>query len=698
MSRYQCGSNLKLRSLTLLLLPFIFLFNYHVSAIYADENKQKIYYVSTSGDDSNPGTLSSPWRTIQKAADTLKPGETVFVRGGVYSEFVSIKSSGSKESGMIQFENYMGEVPVIDGTNLQLESSNPALVLLSNAHFVKIKGFEIRNLGTSDHSVFPAGIRIYNGGSNIQLVGNNVHHIRNTSNRGNAHGIHVLGNTATPITNLIIDNNQVHHLTLGKSESLTLSGNIDGFEITNNKVYENNNIGIELAGFYGACSEPCVDQTRNGLVSGNTVYHIDSSNNQAYGTGVHAAAGIYADGAANIIIERNHSYQNDFGIELASEKQGKYTSHITVRNNYIHHNYGSGITLGGASSSNGGAVGNVIINNTFIENDSLKRGDGDITLQWNNQNNQFLNNIIYSNSQKLLVNKINSSGSGNKMDFNVMYSLNGTKGSVWKWNGVKYTAWGTYKNETGNDMNSLYGDPHWVDKGSGNIRLKPGSIAIDKGKAYSGLEGAYDYYGAPRKIGKTVDAGASEYVFTPMNNSKKPYVIDGNEKDWSKIPVLSKGTGNIKSLKATQDEHFLSVLVQGQNLEGKNQLFLNTDNSLKTGYTNSYWSSSGADYMLENGILYVYSGEGENDWNWSEIRNYVKAPNYVLTKTTMEMSIPLTDLNVNQHVLIKIGYIRSDLIKDKLPVSGGLINVVNTNNLADKMKIFQAILLESWKN
>lgn len=32
------------------------------------------YYVSTTGNDENPGTLTSPWRTIQKAVTTVTPG------------------------------------------------------------------------------------------------------------------------------------------------------------------------------------------------------------------------------------------------------------------------------------------------------------------------------------------------------------------------------------------------------------------------------------------------------------------------------------------------------------------------------------------------------------------------------------------------------------------------------------------------
>lgn len=39
------------------------------------------FYVSENGNDSNDGTIDAPWKTIQKAADTLNNGETVYVRG-----------------------------------------------------------------------------------------------------------------------------------------------------------------------------------------------------------------------------------------------------------------------------------------------------------------------------------------------------------------------------------------------------------------------------------------------------------------------------------------------------------------------------------------------------------------------------------------------------------------------------------------
>lgn len=53
------------------------------------------YYVAKSGSDSNPGTANSPWLTIQKAADTMQAGDTVFVSEGTYSERVVSRAHGS---------------------------------------------------------------------------------------------------------------------------------------------------------------------------------------------------------------------------------------------------------------------------------------------------------------------------------------------------------------------------------------------------------------------------------------------------------------------------------------------------------------------------------------------------------------------------------------------------------------------------
>ena len=75
------------------------------------------YYVSTGGSDSNAGSLSKPFRSIQRAANLAQPGDTVFVRGGTYRETVRPMRSGSGSSP-IQFKAYNGEKVTVSGANV----------------------------------------------------------------------------------------------------------------------------------------------------------------------------------------------------------------------------------------------------------------------------------------------------------------------------------------------------------------------------------------------------------------------------------------------------------------------------------------------------------------------------------------------------------------------------------------------------
>ena len=79
------------------------------------------YYVSPQGNDSNPGTETRPWLTIAKAADTLRAGDTVFIRDGTYAPQAPItpKNSGTPDKP-ITYCAYPGEVVTIDGQNVPL--------------------------------------------------------------------------------------------------------------------------------------------------------------------------------------------------------------------------------------------------------------------------------------------------------------------------------------------------------------------------------------------------------------------------------------------------------------------------------------------------------------------------------------------------------------------------------------------------
>ncbi|WP_372629178.1 hypothetical protein [Cohnella sp.] len=691
-----------------LLLVMMILFSYAVPrTAYSNNSSGAVYYVSTEGDDVNPGTIEAPWRTIQKAVDSLLPGDTVLVRGGIYEEFVTIRSSGSADAGYITFQAYPGEKPVIEGRNLTIASGKSSLISIRSANYIVVQGFEIRGLTSASSSEYPAGVKIQGGGSNIHILNNDIHHIENRSSRGNAHGLVVYGDSVIPITDIKISGNEIHHLINGSSESLTVVGNVQNFSVDHNLVHDNNNIGIDIAGYYNTCPSSCQDQARNGVVAYNTVYNIDSSTNPAYGSGSRSAGGIYVDGGTNIIVENNEVYNSNFGVELASEQNGQATSNIILRNNYLHHNHGAGLIMGGSGTSNGGASNNLIVNNTLYLNDGLNQGYGEVTLQNYNFNNIFANNIFYTFPQKSFIRKSGTNGGGNVIDNNLYYRTDELNSVSWRYDGVSYKTWDDFKWATGFDQNSIFADPAFVDIGNHNFRLSEHSLAIDKGSLQYSGNMSLDYYSQPRITGGSIDIGAAEFgamvipevptepiptkptpteepqpTDPPINTgnpSTEPPVspsgilIDGVSEDWGQVPELSTGSSNARSMKAFIQNNWLYVLVTGNLLNEKGQLFISLGTGEKA-FDAPYWIGNPSEYLIENDTLYKYSGTGGRDWNWSKIVSYRSLKQHAANATVVEYAIPLTDLGGVKDT-VKIGFAWKDSAADKLPVNNSMASV-----------------------
>jgi hypothetical protein len=72
------------------------------------------YVDATRGKDEQDGSKARPWRTINHALKQLKPGQTLYLRGGVYYENVYCALAGKKDAP-ITLRSYPGELAIIDG-------------------------------------------------------------------------------------------------------------------------------------------------------------------------------------------------------------------------------------------------------------------------------------------------------------------------------------------------------------------------------------------------------------------------------------------------------------------------------------------------------------------------------------------------------------------------------------------------------
>lgn len=460
------------------------------------------YYVSPDGNDSNPGTESQPWKTIQKAGDTLTPGDTVYVKAGQYNEKVTVNVSGTASGGYITISNYESDKVIIDGTGVPGDN----IIYIEDKDYIKIIGFEIcNNTEVSDGS----GIRIEGSGEKIELKNNKIYEIRGN----NAMGITVYGtNASKSISDLIIDGNEIYNCDPAHSEALTLNGNVEHFEVTNNIVHDVNNIGIDFIGGEETCPDKEKDAARSGVCRGNLVYRANSS----YGGGY--AAGIYVDGGNTIVLERNIVYDCDMGIEIGCEIKGKVTYDIVVRNNFVFNNDKRGMVFGGYDYPNTGKVKDCkFYNNTCFNNDTLSTGEGELRIEYA-ENCDIRNNIFYSSSQNVLMTTAVGNSNNIVLDYNLWFAEAGADSITIDWEGTEYGSFTAYLSGTGQDTHSQFDNPEFrsIILTSPDLHLTSASPAIEAGDPALGASvlGEYDVDGDSRISGTRVDIGADEYQVT----------------------------------------------------------------------------------------------------------------------------------------------------------------------------------------
>ena len=155
------------------------------AGVPADVMAQTTWYVSPAGSDSNPGSQTQPFKTIQRAADGVSPGDTVIVEDGVYTGTgagtacassterpIVCLTRGGSSGALVTFKSRNRGGAKLDGKS---NTSTSGFRFRSNANYIRIEGFEIYGIGSSTNGA--SAIQLYSGGHDSEIVGNLVHDI-----------------------------------------------------------------------------------------------------------------------------------------------------------------------------------------------------------------------------------------------------------------------------------------------------------------------------------------------------------------------------------------------------------------------------------------------------------------------------------------------------------------------------------------
>jgi hypothetical protein len=125
------------------------------------------HYVSTTGSDSGDGTVNSPWRTIQRAASAVNPGDRVTVGDGVYNETVAITRGGTPRAPVVFVAQHKWAAKIVPTSTA---GNNNYTLSIASASYVSVQNFDITGTPTTDSIV-----KFYVSAPNNSLVGNSIH-------------------------------------------------------------------------------------------------------------------------------------------------------------------------------------------------------------------------------------------------------------------------------------------------------------------------------------------------------------------------------------------------------------------------------------------------------------------------------------------------------------------------------------------
>lgn len=287
------------------------------------------YYVSTTGNDSNPGTSSAPFKTFAKAASMLGAGGTLYINAGTYNEQLKVSTSGA-DGAWITIKPVSGAV-VIDLMN----TASPVVVLQGS--YIAIENMEIK--GSSDTCVRLAG-------NNLRASNLTVHNCRTHGILASGKNIEIAGNTVYG-TSMV---NQARSGTVGWGSGIKVEIGGQNVLIHDNVVYHNYGEGI-------ASTRGSIVTIRNNNVYDNFSVNLYVDNSiyvwvEKNLVTCHANSGFERNGSPAAGIALGEEFYDGWGAQL---------DHVTVANNIVAYCKQGVYYYGAETSISGGGLKNSTI-------------------------------------------------------------------------------------------------------------------------------------------------------------------------------------------------------------------------------------------------------------------------------------------------------------------------------------------------
>jgi hypothetical protein len=287
------------------------------------------YYVSSSGNDTNAGTLGQPWRTLARASQAVAPGVTIHLQGGaVFRENVSIGTGGAAGYPVVLTSD-----PTNRATLVQTNAQQPG-VLLYNVGHITLENLVVVGMGTA----FTTQEGVAAGVSGGTVAGLTLRHVAVSGFR---EGFHIYAAGAGSVCSDVRVENCVgyYNLHAGFETSATSIGGVSNI-VVRDSVFSHNP-GDPAAWF---------DPSGFGLVLGGTVDGVVercvAHDNGGAGPADAGPVGFMTYHCRRITIQSCEAYntratnQDGDGFDLDLN-----TTDSTIQYCYAHDNFGAGYLL-----------------------------------------------------------------------------------------------------------------------------------------------------------------------------------------------------------------------------------------------------------------------------------------------------------------------------------------------------------------